>query len=220
MTSQVTFYVSQIIGCKVCGVNGKRLGSVMDIMANIAQPIVSTKDTIAPAITGLETPKNGTVRYLNFEYNKVVNKTKHFSFFCNKTEDLTQTSLENSLPLEKNIPNRQIEDINERKSGCANDIPPASDYLHKALNRKAEVEKKWSESPQLYWPFTLIIILEVANILTINASWITATHWWQVPNKLLIMLVCITLATNNKRIMGCYINKLRQNIIGLGSSIF
>lgn len=220
MTSQITFYVSQIIGCKVCGVNDKRLESVMDILANIAQPVVSTKDTITPAITGLETPKNGTVRYLNFEYNKVVNKTKHFSFFCNKTEDLTQTSLENSLPLRKSILDRQIVDINGRKLECANDIPPSSDYLLKALNRKAEVEKKWSESPQFYWLFTLIIILETASIFTANASWIATTHWWHVTNKLLIMLVCITLATNNKKIMGCYINKLRQNIIGLGSSIF
>lgn len=220
MTSQITFYVSQIIGCKICDVNEKRLGSVTDIMSNIVQPIASSKDTIRPAITGLETKINGTIRYLSFEYHKVVSKSKRFSFVCNRTEDLTETSLENSLPLRKNILDRQIVDINERKLLFRNNIPATSIYLHKALRQKAIIDTKWSESPQLYCPLTLIIILEAASILTTNASWTAATHWWQVPNKLLIMLVCITLATNNKRVMGCYINKLRQNIIGLRSSIF
>lgn len=220
MTSQITFYVSQIIGCKICDVNEKRLGSVMDIMVNTAQPIVSNEDTIRPAITGLKTKINGSVHYLNFEHIKIVNKNKRFSFVCNKAENLTQTALENSLPLGKNILDRQIVDINGRKLLFRNNIPATSIYLHKALRLKAKIDTKWSESPQLYCPFTLIIILEAANILTTNTSWTAATHWWQVPNKLLIMLVCITLATNNKRVMGCYINKLRQNIIGLRSSIF
>src|ERR1035437_6133575 len=122
MTSQTTFYVSQIIGCKICDVNGKRLGSVMDIMVNTAQPVVSNEDTIRPAIVGLKTKINGTVRYLNFEYIKIENKNKRFSFVCDKTEDLTKTSLENSLPLGKNILDRQIVDINGRKLVRVNDI--------------------------------------------------------------------------------------------------
>lgn len=220
MTSQIAFYVSQNIGCKICGVNEKRLGSVMDIMTNIAQPIASNEDTIRPAITGPETKINGTVRYLSFEYIKAANKTKPFSFFCNKTEDLTETSLENSLPLGKNILDRQIVNIYECKLVLVNNIPLASNWLHKALDPKAEIEKKWSESPLFYWSFTLFTILEVTSILNFNAAWIAAPHWWQAANKLLIVLVCMMLAVNNKRIMGCYINKLRQNIIGLGSSIF
>lgn len=122
MTSQITFYVSQIIGCKICDVNGIRLGSVMDIMVNTAQPIVSNEDTIRPAITGLKTKINGSVHYLNFEHIKIVNKNKRFSFVCNKAENLTQTALENSLPLGKNILDRQIVDINGRKLVRVNDI--------------------------------------------------------------------------------------------------
>jgi hypothetical protein len=220
MTSQITFYVSQIIGCKICDVNGKRLGSVTDIMSNIIQPIASSKDTIRPAITGLKTKINGTVRYLSLEYCKAVNKSKYFSFLCDKTEDITETSLETSLPLGRNILDRLIVDIYERKLLFLNNIPVTFIYLHKALRRKAKIDKKWSESPQLYWAFILVIILEVTTSLTANASWIATTHWWQTANKLLILLVCMMLAVNNKRIMGSYINKLRQNIIGLGSSIF
>ena len=122
MTSQLTFYVSQIIGCKIYDVNGTRLGSVMDIMVNTSQLDASVEDAFRPVIIGLKTKTGGTVRYLNFEHIKIVNTNKRFSFICQQVENLSENALENSLPLVKNILDRQIVDINGRKLVRVNDI--------------------------------------------------------------------------------------------------
>lgn len=122
MTSQLTFYVSQIIGCKIYDVNGTRLGSVMDIMVNTSQLDASVEDAFRPVIIGLKTKTGGTVRYLNFEHIKIVNTNKRFSFICQQVENLAENALENSLPLVKNILDRQIVDINGRKLVRVNDI--------------------------------------------------------------------------------------------------
>ena len=112
MTSQTTFYVSQVIGSKIYDVNGTRLGNVMDIIVNTAQDGVLYEETFRPEIIGLKTKIDGSVQYLNFEYIQIVSKSKGFTFHCHKAEDLTSIVLENSLPLGKNNLDRQIKTVN------------------------------------------------------------------------------------------------------------
>ncbi|MBV5282887.1 MAG: Nramp family divalent metal transporter [Paludibacter sp.] len=89
-------------------------------------------------------------------------------------------------------------------------------YVCEAFGWEAGIDKKWKEAPQFYWLFTIIIILGAAIILIPNAPLIVITLWSQVANGLLlpIVLVCMMLIVNNKEVMGAYVNKPWQNIIG------
>jgi NRAMP (natural resistance-associated macrophage protein)-like metal ion transporter len=92
-------------------------------------------------------------------------------------------------------------------------------YVCEAFGFEAGIDKKWKEAPQFYWLFTFIIIIGAAIILIPNAPLILITLWSQVANGLLlpVVLICMILLVNNKEVMGEYVNKRGQNIIGWGT---
>ena len=122
MTSQITFYLSQIIGCKLYDVNGAHLGKVIEIYVNAHQENLNKEEVFRPAFVGLKTKINGQVRYLNYDYFKISGNQKKFNFICSQAVDLEPSTIESSLPLAKNILDRQIVDINGRKLVRVNDI--------------------------------------------------------------------------------------------------
>jgi len=94
-------------------------------------------------------------------------------------------------------------------------------YVCEAFGFEAGIDKKWKEAPQFYWLFTFIIIIGAAIILIPNAPLILITLWSQIANGLLlpVVLVCMILLVNNKEVMGEYVNKPWQNIVGWGTII-
>jgi Mn2+/Fe2+ NRAMP family transporter len=94
-------------------------------------------------------------------------------------------------------------------------------YVCEAFGFEAGIDKKWKEAPQFYWLYTGIIVLGVIIILIPNAPLIAITLWTQILNGMLlpVVLFCMILLVNNKKIMGKHINKPLQNIIGWGSII-
>lgn len=122
MTSQITFYLSQVTGCKIYDVNGTRLGKVIDVIVNTAHHGKHQEEGFRPVIVGLKTKISGETVYLNFEFVKIKKNKRNFSFICSKIEKLPQTTIDNCLPLVKNILDRQIVDINGRKLVRVNDI--------------------------------------------------------------------------------------------------
>jgi Mn2+/Fe2+ NRAMP family transporter len=89
-------------------------------------------------------------------------------------------------------------------------------YVCEAFGFEAGIEKKWREAPQFYWLYTTILIISAGIILIPNAPLIIITLWSQRINGILlpIVLVCMILIVNNKEVMGKYINKTWNNIIG------
>lgn len=122
MTPQITFYASQIIGSRIVDQNGNRIGKVSDIIINTAQPGISYEEAFRPVIVALKTKINGKVCFLNYDFIKIQHKEKNYSFICSEQVDLSTESLENGLPLGKNILDRQIVDINGRKLVRVNDV--------------------------------------------------------------------------------------------------
>jgi Mn2+/Fe2+ NRAMP family transporter len=94
-------------------------------------------------------------------------------------------------------------------------------YVCEAFGFEAGIDKKWKEAPQFYWLYTGIIILGAIIILIPNAPLIAITIWSQVLNGMLlpVVLLCMILLVNNKKIMGKYVNKPFQNIIGWSSIV-
>ncbi len=94
-------------------------------------------------------------------------------------------------------------------------------YVCEAFGFEAGIDKKWNEAPEFYFLYTGILILAAAIILIPNAPLIEISIWSQVVNGILlpVVLVCMILLINNKKIMGKHVNKVGTNIIGWSTII-
>ena len=92
-------------------------------------------------------------------------------------------------------------------------------YVSEAFGFEAGIDKKWDEAKEFYTLYTGILVISVIIILLPNAPLIQISIWSQVINGVLlpVVLVCMILLINNKKIMGNYVNKPLQNIIGWGA---
>jgi len=89
-------------------------------------------------------------------------------------------------------------------------------YVCEAFGFEAGIDKKWDEAKEFYVLYTGILIIGAAIILIPNAPLILISLWTQVINGMLlpVVLVCMILLVNNKKIMGKYVNRPINNIIG------
>ena len=89
-------------------------------------------------------------------------------------------------------------------------------YVCEAFGFEAGIDKKWDDAKEFYVLYTGILILSAIIILIPNAPLISISLWSQVINGMLlpVVLVCMILLVNNKKIMGQYVNKPVNNIIG------
>ena len=94
-------------------------------------------------------------------------------------------------------------------------------YVCEAFGFEAGIDKKWEEAPEFYFLYTGILILAAGIILIPNAPLIAISLWSQVINGILlpVVLICMILIINNKKIMGKYVNKPVTNIIGWSTII-
>ncbi len=89
-------------------------------------------------------------------------------------------------------------------------------YVCEAFGFEAGIDKRWEEAPEFYWLYTSILIISALIILIPNAPLIQITLWSQVLNGMLlpVVLICMILLVNNKKIMGEHTNKPLNNVIG------
>ena len=89
-------------------------------------------------------------------------------------------------------------------------------YVSEAFGFEAGIDKTWNEAKEFYTLYTGILILSAGIILLPNAPLIQISLWSQVLNGMFlpVVLLCMIFLVNNKRIMGEYVNKPINNIIG------
>ena len=89
-------------------------------------------------------------------------------------------------------------------------------YVSEAFGFEAGIDKKWDEAKEFYTLYTGILVISAIIILIPNAPLIQISIWSQVLNGILlpVVLISMILLINNKKIMGTYVNKPMQNIIG------
>jgi Mn2+/Fe2+ NRAMP family transporter len=94
-------------------------------------------------------------------------------------------------------------------------------YVCEAFGFEAGIDKKWDEAKEFYILYTGILIIGAAIILIPNAPLIKISLWTQVINGMLlpVVLICMILLVNNKKIMGKYVNKWFNNLIGWSAVI-
>ncbi len=92
-------------------------------------------------------------------------------------------------------------------------------YVCEAFGFEAGIEKKWKEAPEFYFLYTSILVIGVVIILIPNAPLVPIMLWTQIINGLLlpVVLVCMILLVNKKKIMQTHVNSLTQNVIGWGA---
>ena len=89
-------------------------------------------------------------------------------------------------------------------------------YVCEAFGFEAGIDKKWEEAPEFFVLYTGILIIAAGIILMPKAPLIQISLWSQIINGMLlpVVLICMILIVNRKKIMGTYVNKPIQNIIG------
>ena len=94
-------------------------------------------------------------------------------------------------------------------------------YVCEAFGFEAGIDKRFSEAPQFYGLFTVIILIGAGVIMIPGAPLITITIWTQVLNAILLplVLICMMIIVNRTEVMENYTNKRYQNVIGWTTSI-
>lgn len=89
-------------------------------------------------------------------------------------------------------------------------------YVCEAFGFEAGIDKKWNEAKEFFSLYTGILIIAAIIILIPHAPLIKISLWSQVLNGILlpVVLVCMIILVNNKKIMGVHVNKPATNIIG------
>jgi Mn2+/Fe2+ NRAMP family transporter len=89
-------------------------------------------------------------------------------------------------------------------------------FVCEAFGFEAGIDKNWDEAPEFYILYTGIIVLGMGIILIPNAPLIKISLWSQIINGFLlpVVLICMMLLINSKKIMGAYTNNRFNNIIG------
>ena len=89
-------------------------------------------------------------------------------------------------------------------------------YISEAFGFESGIDKKWDEAKEFYILYTGILVISSIIILIPNMPLIRISILSQVLNGILlpVVLVSMILLINNKKIMGDYVNKPIQNVIG------
>ena len=89
-------------------------------------------------------------------------------------------------------------------------------YVCEAFGFEAGIDKKWDEAKEFFTLYTGILVIAAIIILLPKAPLIQISLWSQVLNGMLlpVVLICMILLVNNKKIMGVHVNKPATNIIG------
>jgi Mn2+/Fe2+ NRAMP family transporter len=89
-------------------------------------------------------------------------------------------------------------------------------YVCEAFGFEAGIDKKWNEAKEFFSLYTGILVISAIIILIPKAPLIKISLWSQVLNGILlpVVLICMIILVNNKKIMGVHINKPLTNIIG------
>lgn len=89
-------------------------------------------------------------------------------------------------------------------------------YICEAFGFEAGIDKKWKDAPEFFTLYTVILVLAAGIILFPGAPLIKISIWSQVINGLLlpVVLICMILLVNNRKIMGVHVNRKITNVAG------
>lgn len=133
MTSQITFYLSQIIGRNYISEDGTVLGKIRDFLVD--QTVLPGKeaDPVRPRVVAIRVKKGQEIRTLDFSSFEIRKFKRKLRIACLEVHDIHPDAYPNSLWLAQNLLDKQIVDIHGRKLVRVTDIRmvmiPAGTYV-------------------------------------------------------------------------------------------
>ncbi len=119
MTSQVTFYLSRVLGSKVYSLQGQFVGKVKDLLINSDY---RTQAGGRPIVLGIVVVRKGVETIYDFSAFQVTRVAKKPTIQSNELIVLDQTIAKDGILLAKMMLDKQIVDMNGRKLVRVNDI--------------------------------------------------------------------------------------------------
>jgi CBS domain-containing protein len=122
MTSQITFYLSQILGMKYLSDDGTVLGRIKDFLIDQSPVPGKESEPIRPRVVAIRVKSGADYRVLDFTSFEIKKFKRKLRITCLEVHDISPDNFTNCLWLAGNILDKQIVDINGRKLVRVNDI--------------------------------------------------------------------------------------------------
>ena len=122
MTSQTTFYLSQILGKKFISYQGELLGKIKDFLIDITLRSGIEPEPLRPKIIAVKVKSGQHINIYDFSSFEIKRFKGKIRIICHEINEISPETLPNSLWLAENILDKQIVDINGRKLVRVNDI--------------------------------------------------------------------------------------------------
>jgi magnesium transporter len=120
MTSQITLYLSHLIGRYLYQADGDHVGKIKDIVADITP--VENSESIRPRVIAIKVKHKGKIKYIDAQYLKVYKVGFRYDIIVQQTEYLELEISDNMILLVGDVMDKQLVDINGRKLVRVNDV--------------------------------------------------------------------------------------------------
>ena len=183
MTSQITFYMSLVLGRKFVSAKGTSLGRIKDLLIDLAPMGQTVIRPIRPRVIAARVMVNNTERLYDFSSFRITRVKGNLRIVCEDVEEVSTTYMSNVLWLRESILDKQIVDINGKKLVRVNDIRliviPSGTYAlavdvgFEGLFRRLGVEKiitMISNTLKIDFPDRLILWDDIEAVDFSNAS--------------------------------------------------
>ena len=103
MTSQITFYFSQILGMKYLSDDGVFLGKIKDFLIDQSKLPGKEAEPTRPRVVAVRVKCGKDTRILDFSSFEIKKFKRQLRFTCSEVHDVTPDSFSNCLWLAENI---------------------------------------------------------------------------------------------------------------------
>lgn len=122
MTTQITFYLSQILGKNYVSDDGTVLGKIRDFLVDLTPLPGKENEPVRPRVMAIKVKKGHEFRVLDFSSFEIKKFKRKLKITCLEVHDISPDSFQSFLWLAGDILDKQIVDINGRKLVKVNDI--------------------------------------------------------------------------------------------------
>jgi CBS domain-containing protein len=122
MTSQTTFYLSQILGRKFLSVHGDNLGKIKDFLVDVTIRTGLESEPLRPKVIAVKVSSGSQEMIYDFSSFELKKSKGKISIICHEINEIDTKTNNHSLWLATNIVDNQIVDLNGKKLVKVHDI--------------------------------------------------------------------------------------------------
>jgi magnesium transporter len=122
MTTQTTFYLSQILGKKFVSLNGDDLGKIKDFYVDLTVWSGGENEPLRPRVLAVKVKTSQREAIYDFSSFEITKEKSEIRLICHEVNEISTQDQSEHLWLVRNILDKQIVDLNGRKLVRVNDI--------------------------------------------------------------------------------------------------